>query len=591
MKITIRHPDHTANSGDWTKWRLTYEGGRTFVETYLEKFSSREDDEDFQARTRMTAVPAFAKAAVNDIKNAIFQRIADVIRKGGPESYQNAVEGLGTGVDRRGSSMNAYIGRVILPELLTMKRVGVFVDRERVNSPVTQGDSLAAPYIYIYRAEDILSWTYDENNKFKALFLRDINYKRNEFDLPESGTDETFRVLNLLEGRVVVTILDSNGNVTSTQKLELTEIPFAMFELTDSLLRDVADYQIALMNMSSSDIAYCLKANYPFYTEQRDPNRDGSHLKRSQVAAQALVDAVNKGGAATGGVDPLATAQAEESSTDDEIRAGAVHGRAYGKGFDRPGFISPSTEPLMASMEKQAQMKEEIRILVNLNLSSVKPKMASAESKGMDERGLEAGLSYIGLELEHGEKQIAKFWSQYEGATQVAHVAYPDRYDLKSDTEILAQAEKLEERMMASPSETYRREIAKQIASLMLSGKIPAQLLGTIHDEIEQAEILVTDVETVRMLMESAVLDSKGAALAFSIPENRVALAEKDHAARAARILAAQSKGEGSQGKNPGARGVSDLDSSTNSGSTERKEASDSTLDTEGSSKVRGKGK
>ena len=49
--------------------------------------------------------------------------------------------------------------------------------------------------------------------------------------------------------------------------LPITRIPFVMLELYDSLLADVADYQIALMNLSSSDIAYALKSNFPFYTQ------------------------------------------------------------------------------------------------------------------------------------------------------------------------------------------------------------------------------------------------------------------------------------------------------------------------------------
>ncbi len=58
-------------------------------------------------------------------------------------------------------------------------------------------------------------------------------------------------------------------------------------------------------------------------------------------------------------------------------------------------------------MSKQQQLKQDIRDLVNLNLSNIKPKLQSAESKQIDEHGLEAGLSALGLVLEHAERKAA----------------------------------------------------------------------------------------------------------------------------------------------------------------------------------------
>ena len=98
------------------------------VEIYLEKFSGREDQLEFNARQQVTPVPRFAGAAINDIRNAIYQRMRDITRKGGSKTYQNAVNGLNLGVDRRGATMNAFVGVKVLTELLVMGRVGVFVD-------------------------------------------------------------------------------------------------------------------------------------------------------------------------------------------------------------------------------------------------------------------------------------------------------------------------------------------------------------------------------------------------------------------------------------------------------------------------------
>ena len=73
--IDSRHPSYLGGQIDWAKWRLTYSGGEEFRDTYLERFTTREDNADFVTRKNITPIPAFAKAAINDIRNAIFQRM------------------------------------------------------------------------------------------------------------------------------------------------------------------------------------------------------------------------------------------------------------------------------------------------------------------------------------------------------------------------------------------------------------------------------------------------------------------------------------------------------------------------------------
>ena len=87
-------------------------------------------------------------------------------------------------------------------------------------------------------------------------------------------------------------------------------------------------------------------------------------------------------------------------------------------------------------------MIQEIRQLINLADTKIDPTRASAESKKMDMGGLEAGLSYIGLELEYGERQIQEIWSMYENSKNIATINYPERYDLRSDADRREEAEK-----------------------------------------------------------------------------------------------------------------------------------------------------
>src|ERR1019366_6747920 len=119
----IKHPYYASSARNWLKWRYTYESTDRYINKYLKRMSKREDNIEFEERKGITYNPAFAKLAVNEVKNALFQRMVDVIRVGGDETYQAAMAGKGQGVDRKGSSMNAFIGRRILSELLPMSRV------------------------------------------------------------------------------------------------------------------------------------------------------------------------------------------------------------------------------------------------------------------------------------------------------------------------------------------------------------------------------------------------------------------------------------------------------------------------------------
>jgi hypothetical protein len=185
--VDSRHPGYLSGMTDWEKWRRTYEGGDSFRDSYLERFSNREDQTDFATRKAITPVPAFAKAAINDIRNAIYQRLRDVVRKGGSDVYQAAVNGNNLGVDHRGSTMNAFLGVKVLTELLVMGRVGVYVDHPFVPVDATLAAvRRPAPYLYKYDIEDILSWTCskpDSPSEFQALLLRDTTMQYDQSSL------------------------------------------------------------------------------------------------------------------------------------------------------------------------------------------------------------------------------------------------------------------------------------------------------------------------------------------------------------------------------------------------------------------------
>jgi hypothetical protein len=542
--VGFDHPEYTLLQDEWEKYRYIMEGGDEFIDQYIKKFSDRETATDLTARKAITPSAAFARGAILDIKNSIFQRMSDIVRKGGSDEYQAAIKGLNGGVDQRGSSMNYFIGRKILQELLFLGKIGVYVDMPTIpNNPTLRETKSKVPYFYHYAAEDIINWDVsfqDNTMAFTQIFLRDHYYRTSVIGLPSDLTYR-YRQLILTDNGVIVRFYDpdslvvdkssvdskfvSNGIIniknvpagttfTPSEEyvLDLPKIPFVLFELEQPLTRDIANHQIALMNLESSDISYALKANYPFYTEQRS-SMNGSYLKNE-----------------------------ENSETGSEIEAGGTVGRAYAKGLDRPDFIHPSSEPMTASMEKQRNLKDDIRTLVNLSLTSIRSKFSSAESKELDERGLESGLSALGLILEQGERELAEIFSLYERTSNAATVLYPQKYSLKTDIQKLDEVGKLADQREKIPSKKCQKLISKKMASILIGTDVTADELQEVLDEIEQAEYITSDSETINLDIEHGLVSLETAAVARGYNKEEVAKAKTDHAERLARIAATQTK-------------------------------------------------
>lgn len=554
-----KHPDYLSHIEEWHKFRANFEGGKSCVEKYLIKFSVRETEQDFLDRKEITHCPAHAKSAVYEVRNAIFQRMVDIQRSAGPVSYMGAIDNRRGGVDFNGNTMNSFIGRIVLPEMLALSKVGVYIDRRPLDPNSSLLDikqSNNRPYVYTYPTEDIYSWTFDDDNQLTALFLREHRHSTDPITGLTNTITQQFRHLIRTDNGVLVLRYDSNGKqISDPLILDLPMIPFVFFELNQSLLEDIADFQISLLNLGSSDISYLLKSNYPFYTEQYDAASELPSLRQATGSPDS-----------DGVINLSGTAGEATKASRKEVMTGSGQGRRYTKGVERPGFIFPSPEPVLASMQKQDALQKEIRILVDLALTNIQPGRASAESKQHDEHGLEAGLSYIGIELEYGERQIANIWSAYEGIRDDSTViTYPTSYSLRTDADRRAESKELKELQAAVPSDIYQRAIAKQIATISIGHKITLEQLRSVEQQIDSAHIIETDPEILIKDHEAGFISTESASRARLYPAGEVEKAKQDHAERASRIVLAQSN------VSDAARGVPDTDDDPTASGTDEK--------------------
>ena len=562
----MMHPEYIAMIDKWAKYRLTFEGGDKFISQYLCKFSKRETSADYDARKKVSYCPAHAKAAVVDIQNAIASRMPDIIRSGGPDSWKPASKGLEGGIDLCGNTTNSFMGKIFLPELCSIGKCAIFVDKPMILDAQSMRDVKdIRPYLYIYSAEDIRSWTYNTYNQLESILLRNTEELRDPETGLTIGTQKRYILFNLLDQGVRVTFYDKNGNKQNEHILNLRRIPITIGELTHSLLVDIAGYQIALLNLASSDINYSLKANYPFYTEQYDPITDISALVRQSISSDEEEYDVD-----TATVDSNLEGKRSnaQKANDTSVKTGAVQGRRYPKGLNPPAFINPSPDPIIVSMKKAEELKTEIRQLLNLALNSVMSVRASAESKKEDNKSLEAGLASIGLEMEHVEREIAEIWCEYEGSDNDITIKYPRNYSLKTDVERREEAIELAELRDKIPSDTYKKAVSKDIAKITLGLKLSEAELDKIDEEIETAVVINTDHTVVRADHEAGFVSTKTASKILGYPEGEVEQAKRDHAERIERIVVAQSS---EPIVDPAARGVDDLDSNLKGADDEKK--------------------
>jgi len=559
----IRHPDYLLYSDQWFEWRDTFRGGVEYLNRYLKPFSERETDGDFNRRKECTPIPTFAKAAVLDIRNSIFQRLEEVSRIGGSTKYNSAVAGEGSGVDREGTSMNSFVGIDVLTELLVMGKVGVYVDAP-AKVPTSLAEEALSPYLYYYRVEDILSFKLDdqaEDGTFKAVLLIDhaINYKTvfDGIELP-AGRETRYRLVWKDENGVWCRFYDKHkkiimypdSNAEGSIPLGISVVPFVLADIGGSLLEDVSSYQRALLNLVSGDVNWALKSNSPFLTIQQELRTVGAHLKKTSLSAES-------------------GAQVSQNQVESH---GAGTGRYYDTGLDRPGYIAPPTDPLLASMKLQEKLEDDIRKLINLAVTNkAGSRTESAEAKKLSSQGLEAGLSFIGTVLQQAEQAIARYWAMYENvkSPKVATVAYPKRYILKEDSERLEEAKSFLDLADRIPGYEAKKAITSMVAGILLSGRINVSNIESIVSEIQAAGYTTSLLEAVIAQQEAGLISDELASEALGIEDGQVEQARKDHAKKLALIQEAQTSPE-DQMTNPASRGVPQMGEGEQSASEEQ---------------------
>lgn len=504
---------------NYTKWRTSYCGGRDFVNAYLIKYSERETDADFISRKSITPCPNIIKQEVNDVITNIIKQLVYVSREGGDKIYNDAIN---SNIDLRYNSMTAFIANCILPELLPMSQVLVYVDMPVLTNTTRYNDS-ARPYVYTYYTEQIGEIEFGDNADITHL----------ELNL-EEGTE----IYDLENGRVKITFDGKSAYIN------IPKIPAYLCDSCCSIIDDACEYQIALMNLESSDLGYCLQSNYPFLHEQYDPKAGSQFLKP--------------------------TANTTGTETERTAETGAKKGRRRPHPLDPPGFIAPPTEPIKISMEKQAQLENRIKSIINGKVENI---------------GNGQGLLYIASILQAMEIKIAEFFHYYLGKTNNTKIIYPQYFDTLTFEEKKERIDQLQKVSSSVPSKTYSKAVSKEVAKLTIGHSVAYEVMEKIESEVDAADYLTSDPEILASDVENGLVSHATASIARGYPASEVEIAKKEHAERLAEIAKSQTQGLGAGA----ARGVPDVGGI--SGKQERKAANNQDPNPTPTDPTRGKGK
>lgn len=534
MKIKItEHPDFIALKDLYARWRLIKTGGDDFITEYLVKRPSEEDD-DFTARRLLSWNPAPAHDAVQDTVCALTQRlIAEIQRKGGTSEYQKVIHGLAGGVDLASATMDSFVTRSILPELLFMGRVGVLIDASSEDRGETKANKSENnhPFLSTYSTEDVVNWNY-KNDILSAVLLKETYQKVDNNGLVESEEDR-YRFYTFDDnGVIIVTFHDAEGNQINPDTNEIDEtinfplpklkkIPFVVFNLSQSLLKNIDKADISILNMESSDVTWLHRGNMGIFTEQN------SNLERLGRVYNA--DAEEE-------TDPTL-------STPDKKVLSDTTGFTYPPGMDRPGFISPSPEPLQASMQKADQIYRRIQEKLNTDLNDLDS--ASAENKAKSGQSRDAGLCAIGQELQQGEAQIAEAYAAFEGTEEIATVLYPVVYELLTIDQRVDRVKRISEVKDDFPSKTMQQAIIVEQVEMLLGSRLPHETKEIIKKEIENAPGTTSDPEILVSMVEAGIMSHKTAAMLMYLPVEDSILATMEHTERLQSIAISQTKGVG----------------------------------------------
>ena len=528
--IEVRSPGFRDDFGNWQIWRNAMAADDAYIRANLQRLPG-ELIKDYERRRGTTPVPAFIKATIREVITGIYSQMQLTSRSRGPQSFQEAVPGGEFGVDGSGTSLNYFLIMEVLKELLVMRRVGIFVDRPVLSEqPTLKEAANAPPYMYMFKAEQILAWHVKPGNitPDEVLLRRDAPLYYEDTLITVDVENEYVYLRKSGPETVQCDIFDHDGDLVKSLQLNLPAVPFVLLETSESIIQDVIGHQNALLNLGSSNVAFAIAANLAVYTEQTDMGWLMQALRQKQDQEAGEDDA-------------------ENPNTDvGVIEIGLNKGRRYMQNAQPPSFISPDNINLERAAYLYEQLRDDIRRIILLAIQNVSVRgLTTATGLLQSQAATSNGLAALAIILEKAERQLVAIWSAYEATPYDYTVKYPADFQVMSKAERFTLINDLAKLRELVPAKDYQLHITKSIAALVVGPEAAPGQLAAINQQIDEAPGVISSPETITSLTEAGILPREYAAQLLNLPDDAAVKANLEHAERLQRIAASQMSAAG----------------------------------------------
>jgi hypothetical protein len=176
--IEQEHPDYTAKSRMWRRYRHLYAGGEQFREHAGEYLLRRQKEpaEVYQERLARVFYENYLGSIVDWYTATLVRREPVLEFEGTNERAKDFFAGFVQNCDLRGTTLTQFFKQQITEALVCGKSY-VVVDFPRADSPaLTRADEDASgrsrAYLVAYSADELINWSYDQRGELEWVVIR-----------------------------------------------------------------------------------------------------------------------------------------------------------------------------------------------------------------------------------------------------------------------------------------------------------------------------------------------------------------------------------------------------------------------------------
>ena len=176
--IEQEHPDYTAKSRMWRRYRHLYAGGEQFRENAFEYLLRRQKEplEVYQERLARVFYENYLGSIVDWYTATLVRREPILEFEGANERAKDFFAGFVQNCDLRGTTLTQFFKQQITEALVCGKSY-VVVDFPRADSPaLTRADEDASgrsrAYLVAYNADEMINWSRDQGGELEWVVIR-----------------------------------------------------------------------------------------------------------------------------------------------------------------------------------------------------------------------------------------------------------------------------------------------------------------------------------------------------------------------------------------------------------------------------------